>query len=205
MKHARSRFAVENDYKFVLTHYNRSIRSLVDRMAEATYSPEIALVTCLLFVCIDFLRGNYHSGFTHMKNGLSLIAERRRKEQTEVQSPSMRGADRLSFQHPETKSGADSTTRQIVTLKDFPERRSPNSTSIIENKIVPIFVRGIASALMYGVRTEETLEIPSPVPWLVQGPSFLSFADAQEACYELRRLCSQQTYGLRRSCQADHV
>lgn len=75
IKHARLRYQVEHGNKVFLHHYNQAVRKLVERMAEPSYVPEIGLVTCLLFICIEFLRGNYCTAFTHMTNGLRLIRE----------------------------------------------------------------------------------------------------------------------------------
>ncbi|KAF2128923.1 hypothetical protein P153DRAFT_28521 [Dothidotthia symphoricarpi CBS 119687] len=147
LKHARSRLIADNERKVLLLHYNKSIGCLVERMAEASYSSEIGLVTCLLFICIEFLQGNYHTGFTHMRNGLKLISERRQKPQ-----------------------------------HDSPLR----TTTLIEDKLVPIFIRGVTSALLYGVEAEEDLDIPLPTPSFLLPQPFTSLFEAQETCYELR-------------------
>lgn len=85
LKHARSGFQVINGSKVLLYHYNQAVRKLVERMEESSYSPEIGLVTCLLFVCIEFLRGNYATAFTHMTNGLRISSEWR--QQQRIDSP----------------------------------------------------------------------------------------------------------------------
>jgi hypothetical protein len=85
LKHARSGFQVLNGSRFFLYHYNEAVRNLIVRMAEPSYSPEIGLVNCLLFVCIEFLRANYCTAFTHMTNGLRLIGEWQKSQR--VDSP----------------------------------------------------------------------------------------------------------------------
>ncbi|KAF1940050.1 hypothetical protein EJ02DRAFT_495708 [Clathrospora elynae] len=57
--------------------------------------------------------------------------------------------------------------------------------TLIENKLIPIFTRGVASALLYGVEAEEDFDIPSPTPSGLSRP-FTSVFEAQEACHELR-------------------
>lgn len=85
LKHARSKFQVVHGNKIFLHHYNQAVRKLVDRMTDTSYSPEIGMVTCLLFVCIEFLRGNYCTAFTHMTNGLRLVCEW--QQQRRIDSP----------------------------------------------------------------------------------------------------------------------
>ncbi|KAF3053832.1 hypothetical protein E8E11_010578 [Didymella keratinophila] len=86
LKHARSRFQGVHGNKVFLNHYNEAVRKLVSRMTDPSYSPEIGLVTCLLFVCIEFLRGNYCTAFTHMTNGLRLVREWQQQQQR-IDSP----------------------------------------------------------------------------------------------------------------------
>ena len=42
----------------LLFHCIKAVKYLVSRMAEPSYSPELSLVACLLFICIEFLRGD---------------------------------------------------------------------------------------------------------------------------------------------------
>jgi hypothetical protein len=74
LKHARSFSAMENR-KTLLFQYNKSVRSLVTRMSEPSYTVEIGLVTCLLFICIECLRGDYPAAFMHLHSGLKVIAQ----------------------------------------------------------------------------------------------------------------------------------
>jgi hypothetical protein len=74
LKHARSLSTMENR-KTLLFHYNEAVRSLVDRMSEPSYSVEIGLVTCVLFMCIECLRGDYPAAFMHLHSGLKVIAQ----------------------------------------------------------------------------------------------------------------------------------
>jgi hypothetical protein len=132
LKHARSRFQVMHGNKVFLGHYNEAVRKLVDRMTDPSYSPEIGLVTCLLFVCIEFLRGNYCTAFTHMTNGLRLVREW--QQQRRIDSP-------------------------------FDDLACTSSTeSLIQDVLLPMFQRGMISAQLYGVPTEDHFEIFFPHP-----------------------------------------
>jgi hypothetical protein len=127
LKHARTKFAGQTESRILLHHYNKAVTCLVARMADATYSPEISLVTCILFVCIDYLRGNYITAFQHYKNGLNIIAERQKR----VRFDSVMSPSRSSNSSP-----MSSTTR---------------TSDIVEELLRPMFVRAMSSAMMYGV------------------------------------------------------
>ncbi|KAJ4362442.1 hypothetical protein N0V83_010535 [Neocucurbitaria cava] len=164
MKHARSRFAAYNNPKILLAHYNKSVRCLVDRIAEPSCPQEITLVTCILFVCIEFMRGNYLTGFEHLTNGLRIISQRQQKQRRLYASP---------------------FAATVNSSERFPNE-STDTTTMIEEKLVPIFIRGIASALMYGVAAEKVFNIPWPTQTGLKQRPFTTFLDAQKACHELQ-------------------
>lgn len=154
LKHARSHFQDAHGSRFFLHHYNEAVRKLMGRMTEPSYSAEIGLVTCLLFVCIEFLRGNYCTAFTHMTNGLSLIREWQQQ-------------------------------RKVVSSSSLGLTYAKGSKSLIEHVLVPMFQRGITSAQLYGVPTEDHLDIPFPVPErFIQLP--FSLHEAERSSRELR-------------------
>jgi hypothetical protein len=127
LKHARTKFAGQTESRTLLHHYNKAVTSLVERMADATSSPEISLVTCILFVCIDFLRGNYITAFQHYKNGLNIIAERQKRVRSD------------SVMSPSRSSNSSPTTSTTLT------------SDMVEEQLRPMFVRAMSSAMMYGV------------------------------------------------------
>lgn len=197
MKHARAKFAVDEDYRFVLSQYNKAVRALVSRMTDTAHSCEVALVTCLLFVCMEYLRGNYHTAFTHMKNGLGIITERQEENATATKK-SLPSTTMIDENTQITKSSRFTDPMPLEYLKrdyiaaphpvafhKFP-RPTPNSTSVVENTLVPIFIRGIASALTYGVTTTDSLDVLSLMPSLLHQKSFADLNEAHQACYELR-------------------
>lgn len=153
MKHARSKLVADEERGVLLVHYNKSIHCLVSSMARSVQNTEVALVTCVLFVCIEFMRGNYHTAFTHMTNGLKIISERQTMYEDDSQISS-----------PESTRTAD----------------------MIDQKLVPIFIRGVASALMYGVDAENVFNIPWPKPSVSSQQIFSTLQQAHEACHELR-------------------
>jgi hypothetical protein len=163
MKHARSKYIADTGRRVVLTHYNKSVRCLVDRISEATYSPEVALVTCLLFVCIEFIQGNYHTGFTHLGNGFKIISDRQQKLCQSSPSSSVSGSS--------------------LSILNF------RPTTLIEETLVPIFTRGIANALLYGMPVRNYIDVPFPDPLRFARQPFATIFEAQQTCHELRNAC----------------
>lgn len=88
LKDARSGLMAAPERKTLLFHYNKAVNSLVQRISEPSYSPEIGLVSCILFVCIEFLRGNYDTAFAHFYSGLKIISAFKRSQiSSAIQSP----------------------------------------------------------------------------------------------------------------------
>jgi hypothetical protein len=163
MKHARSKYTSAHGSKTLLLHYNKSVRSLVDRIGQSNYTPEIGLVTCLLFVCMEFLRGNYHTAFTHLTNGLKIISEHRKQK----------GRDATILR---PSSSSDHVCTPI----------SAKTSSLLEDELEPIFVRSLASAMMYGVDVEATVQIPAPDLAYYQDLRFSNLREVQMSAYQLR-------------------
>ncbi|CAJ2504719.1 Uu.00g121130.m01.CDS01 [Anthostomella pinea] len=57
----------ELDYSVVLRHYNSAIREL------KTASEPLVLMVCVLFTCIDFLRGEREAAIEHVKHGVFIL------------------------------------------------------------------------------------------------------------------------------------
>lgn len=161
LKHARSGVGHCNQTFFF--HYNRAITSLVDRMAEVSYSSEVGLVTCVLFICIEFLRGEYRTAFMHLENGLHIIAEWKQYR--------VRGgmADRSAAQ-------------------SFPvaSRYGTGPNALITDQLIPIFARTMTPALLYGAPVEQVLKVPIPDPQSYRAQAVASILDLQASNLELR-------------------
>lgn len=54
--------------------WNTAVRSLSVRIQEHPNSNLVPLVCCLLFTCIELLRGNLHSSLFHVENGFNILA-----------------------------------------------------------------------------------------------------------------------------------
>ena len=57
--------------QFALAQYNKSIAYLSKRMSTGS-SIEVALLACILFVCVEFLRGDCEPAVNHFKSGMSI-------------------------------------------------------------------------------------------------------------------------------------
>ncbi|KAF2825744.1 hypothetical protein CC86DRAFT_34424 [Ophiobolus disseminans] len=163
MKDARAKSASLYESKTLLYHYNKSVRSLVDRIDEASYKPEIALVTCLLFVCMEYLRGNYHAAFTHLTGGFKILSGR--TADIRQDSP---------FSSPSSTSEAPITGSNLY------------QSNLIDEELRPIFVRAMASAMMYGVNVDSTFGIPEPSLEVLRSLRLASIREAQLSAHELR-------------------
>ncbi|KAH6660963.1 hypothetical protein BKA67DRAFT_654113 [Truncatella angustata] len=59
---------------FILQHYSRAISQLQAHLAAGTSaSVRVTLITCLLFICLELLRGQYKSAVSHLESGLKLL------------------------------------------------------------------------------------------------------------------------------------
>ena len=59
------------DEQFALNQYNKAIMSLSKRLSGDT-SIEVALMACILFVCIEFLRGDAEPAVKHFNSGMQI-------------------------------------------------------------------------------------------------------------------------------------
>ena len=61
--------------QFTLRHYSKSIEFLQPHFsAKSKDSVRVALVTCVMFICLEFLRGHYKIATNHLQNGLKLLS-----------------------------------------------------------------------------------------------------------------------------------
>lgn len=70
------------DDPFALVHYNKAIVQLAQRMHQVTDATDIALLTCVLFVCIEMLRGDTEPALHHFKAGMAIAVRALKDKQT---------------------------------------------------------------------------------------------------------------------------
>ena len=58
---------------FSLFQYNKAIRHLTDQAIERQ-SNHVTLLTCVLFICLEFLGGNPDLALGHLQNGMKIAS-----------------------------------------------------------------------------------------------------------------------------------
>jgi hypothetical protein len=72
----QSRVIPDEQEKFMLQHYVQAIRHLRPHFSvKDRASTHVALITCVVFVCLEFLRGNFQTAELHLENGLQVLNE----------------------------------------------------------------------------------------------------------------------------------
>ncbi|CAM1501261.1 Fc.00g104230.m01.CDS01 [Cosmosporella sp. VM-42] len=60
--------------QFTLRQYNQAIHQLQPHFSIKNKSSiRVALITCIVFMCLEFIRGRYELGNKHLKNGMKLL------------------------------------------------------------------------------------------------------------------------------------
>ncbi|KAF4772846.1 hypothetical protein HER10_EVM0000647 [Colletotrichum scovillei] len=58
-----------------LQHYNKSIVLLRERLAlNNPMSAQVALVSCILYICLEYMRKRFKAGHSHLNHGLNLLS-----------------------------------------------------------------------------------------------------------------------------------
>ncbi|TKA28716.1 hypothetical protein B0A50_03044 [Salinomyces thailandicus] len=63
------------DGRFTLMQYNKAITHLTKRLQDSPAAKEIALLACILFVCVEFLRGEAELALNHFKSGMNIAIQ----------------------------------------------------------------------------------------------------------------------------------
>ncbi|RYP08727.1 hypothetical protein DL764_001747 [Monosporascus ibericus] len=66
--------------QFTLHQYSKAINHLLEPhfAQKDKASIRVALVACMLFICLEFMRGRYKTGTNHLQNGMKLLARLQR-------------------------------------------------------------------------------------------------------------------------------
>ncbi|KAK4547463.1 hypothetical protein LTR36_001119 [Oleoguttula mirabilis] len=67
----RKRITNHND-QFAMVQYNKAISHLSKRLQDPVCAIDIALLTCILFICVEFIRGDVDPALQHFKSGMSI-------------------------------------------------------------------------------------------------------------------------------------
>ncbi|GAE00137.1 conserved hypothetical protein [Paecilomyces variotii No. 5] len=81
IQHDCARNAIDDQEQFMLRHYTKAIGHLrshpPDKNKNNRSSIHIALIACVVFVCLEYLRGRFRTAETHLQNGLKILSELR--------------------------------------------------------------------------------------------------------------------------------
>lgn len=72
-----ARYGVDGE-RFTLQQYNKAIHHLRDTTSgygSSKNALRVALITCMLFVTLEYLRGQYQMGSAHLRYGIKLLAD----------------------------------------------------------------------------------------------------------------------------------
>ncbi|KAH6606102.1 c6 zinc finger domain-containing [Trichoderma cornu-damae] len=73
--------AHKNEEHLSLTEYNKAIQHLRQSLNRGDKGAlRVCLITCMLFVCIELLRGGFKAGHSHLSNGLRILREVQSRE-----------------------------------------------------------------------------------------------------------------------------
>ncbi|KAJ5747993.1 uncharacterized protein N7511_009689 [Penicillium nucicola] len=61
--------------RFTLQQYNKAIQYLRSNNVDDSHSLRVALITCMLFVTLEYLRGQYQVGSAHLRYGMKLLSD----------------------------------------------------------------------------------------------------------------------------------
>ncbi|TGO32158.1 hypothetical protein BHYA_0345g00020 [Botrytis hyacinthi] len=98
--------------QLALNQYSKAIAALRRSLSQGKEEPLTALMSCILFVCFDSLRGYYESAMVHLQSGLGILQDLR-KSSTRNQiieekiAPLFRRLTLQSIIYVETKSKHD--------------------------------------------------------------------------------------------------
>jgi hypothetical protein len=66
----------DSQEQFMLRHYSKAITNLRHHLSyNNKTSAQVALITCLVLISLEYIRGHYRAGQIHLNNGLRLLEE----------------------------------------------------------------------------------------------------------------------------------
>ena len=65
---------------FTLQQYNKALSHLAKHLSQKEkLSIEVTLISCILFICLELLRGSYESAIAHLQSGLNILNDWRKE------------------------------------------------------------------------------------------------------------------------------
>ena len=80
-----------SNQSFAIQQYNKAIKHLSEHLSSGTgrVGAEVALICCVVFICLESLQGNLELALAHLESGLSILRNWRK----EIDSPLSRGSE----------------------------------------------------------------------------------------------------------------
>lgn len=106
-------------HRFAARHYNLAIHYLSEGMCAGAENARVTtLITCLVFIHIELLRGRYAESLTHLRSGLQILEDG--KVQTSVYNDPLEDEIRKAFQKLDLQSAhfGEPTPRPRLVLSE---------------------------------------------------------------------------------------
>lgn len=88
------RGGADHNDPFALKQYSQAMNCLGVRMSEHKHSLDVALISCLLFVCLEFLRGDWESANAHLQSGLAILGTWPHTDHSQLAATTIRTVER---------------------------------------------------------------------------------------------------------------
>jgi hypothetical protein len=125
---------------FAISQYTKAISHLRRSLSAGKQAPLTALMSCILFVCFDSLRGYFDSAMVHLQSGLKILGDMRTKSQEDDDivennlSPLFMRLSMQSILYIETRdTGAKKQiARQLMNVRLTEEPEIPDAFESLE-------------------------------------------------------------------------
>lgn len=71
---------------FALHHYTKAISLLRQRLGDGHHSRVATLLSCILFICLEFVRGNNDAALAHLSSGVKILRSQTPRKQLQAGS-----------------------------------------------------------------------------------------------------------------------
>ena len=203
------------DNNFFLDHYNQAIKASLARPSTSSTSYEAMLITCLLFITLEYLQGNSESALMHLGNGIRMLRQYQSisRPKDELRSPtppcyagSIPSSDSTPFGEcvdtPPTSTVrvSNKSDETITTQRDVNGSAPPLvfkiPPSIAKDVVAPIFSRLGILAAFFGQPLFELLVDSNDLSSLSIPGCFTSIQEARNTL----TLLLTQTFAFNRQC-----
>ena len=125
--------ARDSNIRFSMQQYNKAIKHLSQQLSSGKelLGPEVALICCVVFICLESLQGNLETALTHLESGLNILRNWRK----ETSSLSYRSSEMIGRDHI-----INMFLRLEIQAAGFLKTRKPQLemlTAAVDSKVKP--------------------------------------------------------------------